>query len=574
MIKIQDKKTNEFKRDNKQTKMLNKLKSYEDFLNEIAKTFNVKNKNEISLIALTNDDDEIPIKNEEDYIDCLNDIKKYLFYLEKEGQNKPEKRQIDEDFNYNFNIDFSVEEITNNIKRQMKEPEEISDEINIDFDFNKYREDQNSKNKKIFDEFSQMFNSELKEIFSNKGILLTNLITKEKNKFSKSGLNKINTLNKDMNKSKDDLSNLVNDFSQLYNNSLDEISEIILEEINIRFLDEDLELIKTPKEAKYINVKNVTIENIGYKTYKTLWFIKDENKSSKEIIFNPTYLKTKKSIFHLTLDGDFVHGKKESHAFVIKIENPKPNHEYALYLIVKEGEKGARLSKPFKIIVKIKEDPQSKKEEEAEKLYEELNKQFSLNEIFEKNEVINKIINEKFNKDIIKIWIQTRLQEKCMNDVENLFIELNNEYEILNYGFDKQEIINQIVEENLNKDNLKNWAKQKIKIKLESMKAENIYKKFDKIYKLSSSYINKQEIIDIIIKEKFNEEKIGKWIKDKVGNPPPSIGSMEKEVENIFNELDNEFNITSLLDREEIINIIKKLGCDRDKIRKSIIDLL
>ena len=42
------------------------------------------------------------------------------------------------------------------------------------------------------------------------------------------------------------------------------------------------------------------------------------------------------------------------------------------------------------IIVKIKDDPQIK---EAEKLYEELNKQYPLSEIFEKNEIINKIIN-------------------------------------------------------------------------------------------------------------------------------------------------------------------------------------
>ena len=66
------------------------------------------------IIAITNDDDEIPIKNEEDYIEYLNDLKQYLFYLEEEQKIEPEKQQInEEDFNFNINIDFSVEEITN-----------------------------------------------------------------------------------------------------------------------------------------------------------------------------------------------------------------------------------------------------------------------------------------------------------------------------------------------------------------------------------------------------------------------------------------------------------------------------
>ena len=141
---------------------------------------------------------------------------------------------------------------------------------------------------------------------------------------------------------------------------------------------------------------------------------------------------------------------------------------------------------------------------------------------------------------------------------------------MLNYGIDKLEIINQIFEENFNRNILRDWAKQKI----ERRKAENIFIKFDKIYNLSSPYIDKQEIMDIIIKEKFDEEKIKKWIKDKIGNPAPSIPIIEKEVENIYNELENEFIISSLLDRNEVINIIRKFGCDRDKIKEYILNLL
>ena len=567
MIKILDKKTNEFKRDNKQTKVLNKLKSYENFITEIAKAFEIKNKNKICLLAITNDDDEIPIKNEEDYIEYLNGLKQYFFYLEEEENIEPEKPKLnEEDFNFNINIDFSVEEITNNIKCQMKQPEKISDKNDNDFDFNKYKEVQKSKNKQIFDKFSEVFNTELKDTFSNKGKLLSNLITKDKNEFSKFCLNNINNLNKVINKPKDEFFNLVNDYFEWYN-SIDEITDELFEDINIRFLDNNLELEKTYREAKYINIQNVTIENIGFKTYKTLYFVKDEHKSSKEIVFNSNFIKTSKSHFQLTPDGDFSHGKKGTYEFVIKIENPKANQEYTLYLAVKEGEKGIRLSKPFKIIVKIKDDPQIK---EAEKLYEELNKQYPLSEIFEKNEIINKIINEKFNKDLIQIWIQTRLQEKNIEIAEKLFNELNSQYNLLNYGIDKQEIINQIVEENFNRNTLRDWAKQKV----ENMKAENIFIKFDKIYNLSSPYIDKQEIIDVILKEKFDEEKIETWIKDKIGNPAPSLSILEKEVENIYYELENELKISSFLNRNEAINIIKQLCCDRNKIKETILNMI
>lgn len=565
MIKILDKKTNEVKRDHKQTKLLKKSKSFENFISEITRAFNIKDKNKICLIAITNDEDEIPIKNAEDYTDYLNDLKKYLFYIEEEEQNEPEEQQLNEDFNFNINIDLSIEEITNNLKYQMKKPEKIIDENDNYFDINKYKEEQKSKNKILFDDYSQVFNNELKEIFNNKQKLMTNLIIEKKNEFSKFCLNNINTLNNEMNKTKDEFSNLVNDFSQFCNNT-DELVDILSEEINIRFLDDNIELEKTVKEAKYINVKNITIENIGFKTYKTLCFIKDEHKSSKEIVFNQNYLMTSKTKFQLTLDGNFSHGKKESHQFVIKIENAKPNYEYTLYLIVKEKEKGIRLSKPFKINVKIKDDPQIK---EAEKIYEELDKQYSLSELFEKEEVINKIINEKFNKDMFIIWVQTKLQEKNINDAEKIFNELNNQFNMLNYGFDKLEIINQILEENYNRDKLRDWAKQKI----ESKKAENIFIKFDKRYNLSS-YIDKQEIINVIIEEKFNEETVEKWIKEKIGYPDQSILNKEKEVENIYYELENEFNISSLLGRNEVINIIRKMDCDRDKIKESILNLI
>ena len=422
------------------------------------------------LIAITNDEDEIPIKTEEDYIDYFNDLKQYIFYLEEEGKNEAEKQKLNEDFNFNININFSVEEIVNNLKCQMKEPEEIIDKNDNNFDINKYKENQNSKNKKIFDEFSQIFNTELKEIFNNKRKLLTNSIIKEKNEFSKLYLNNANKINNQINKTTDEFSKLVNDFSLFYKNT-DEIADILSEEINIRFQDDNLELEKTVKEAKYINVKNITIENIGFKTYESLCFIKDEHKSSKEIVFNQNYLMTSKNKFQLTLDGNFSPGKKESHQFVIKIENAKPNYEYTLYLIVKEEEKGIRLSKPFKISVKIKDDLQIK---EAEKIYEELDKEYDLSELFDKEEVINKIINEKFSKDIIKIWVQTKMQEKNNNNAEKIFNELNNQFNILNYGFDKLEIINQILEENYNRDKLRDWAKHKI----ESKKAE-LQKLFD-----------------------------------------------------------------------------------------------
>ena len=470
MVKIFDRKTNELKRNNKQTKILNKLKSYEDFVIEIAKAFNIKDKNKICLIAITNDEDEIPIKNGEDYTDYLNDLKQYLFYLEEEEKNEPEKQKLNEDFNLNININLSVEEITNNLKCQMKEPEKIIDENDNNFDINKYKEEQKSKNKILFDDYSQIFNSELTEIFNKKRKLMTNLIIEEKNEFSKFCLKNINTLNDEMNETKDEFSKLVNDFSQLYNKA-DEIVDILSEEINIRFLDDNLELEKTVKEAKYINVKNITIENIGFKTYESLFFIKDEHKSSKEIVFNQNYLMTSKNKFQLTLDGNFSHGKKESHQFVIKIENAKPNYEYTLYLIVKEEEKGIRLSKPFKISVKIKDDLQIK---EAEKIYDELDRLYDLSELFDKEEVINKIINEKFSKDMVKIWVQTKMQEKNNNNAEKIFNELNNQFNILNYGFDKLEIINQILEENYNRDKLRDWAKHKI----ESKKAE-LQKLFD-----------------------------------------------------------------------------------------------
>ena len=54
--------------------------SYKNIIDEIVKSFEIKNKKSIILLAFTKDEDEIPIKTQNDLEELGNEIQ-YLFYI-------------------------------------------------------------------------------------------------------------------------------------------------------------------------------------------------------------------------------------------------------------------------------------------------------------------------------------------------------------------------------------------------------------------------------------------------------------------------------------------------------------
>ena len=112
--------------------------SYNIFIDEIAKSFNTKNKKEIILLAINQDEDEIPIKNQEDLEEYMNEILYFNIYLEKVINEKKEKDDSDEDENdFDFQIDINMEikekEILNNYNKvKTIKQEERKDNLEYD----------------------------------------------------------------------------------------------------------------------------------------------------------------------------------------------------------------------------------------------------------------------------------------------------------------------------------------------------------------------------------------------------------------------------------------------------------
>ena len=108
-----------------------------------------------------------------------------------------------------------------------------------------------------------------------------------------------------------------------------------------------------------ISIDNIKIENIGNKAFKTLYFVKDENNSSKEIIFNQS---NNPKLHKLAIEGDFKSGDSKCCSIGLALNNPNSNQKYTLCLNIKEKEDDKNLSKSLRIVINIKEDNQDKEE--------------------------------------------------------------------------------------------------------------------------------------------------------------------------------------------------------------------
>ena len=173
------------------------------------------------------------------------------------------------------------------------------------------------------------------------------------------------------------------------------------------------------KNAKFFEIENIKITNIGNKEFKSLFFVIDSGISSKNLLF---YENSKKNNIHkLTLDGPFSKGQNLNDIVTLFIKDPKVE-EYNIFIYVREKPDGPNLSSPFKITVNLigEEFDEIKiliekylnienkglDKKKVYEMYEELEMEFNLSSFIENEEIIKVII--KNNCDIKKIykWIE------------------------------------------------------------------------------------------------------------------------------------------------------------------------
>lgn len=461
--KIVDK-SGDSKREFKSEKEINKNKNYNNFINELSNAFLIP-KNKFILMALTFDEDEYPINNQEDLDSYLEEAKKLMIILEQnESENKINKKKTDRKKHENRYIKEenlktiyqTMQEFEEKIDKNFKMPEigDINDDI--EFDINKYKNELNVNFKKKFEHSKQFFESDIKNIVTQKSNILKDNI----NKFL---LETQNNFKKNLESIKEAESTIKKEFDKIIKDSKEKDNKIkdLKKKLNppktlmmIKFEKEEIKLLLSIKKANYFNIDNIEISNIGNRAFSNLFFEIDTDRSSKDFLF---YENTGNHTQHnLSLDGPLSRGKNLNNTVTFYIKYPKIG-EYTIYIYLKETIEGDIFSLPLKITVKLIEDPIEKRKRQKEN---------------KKNEEIKKsqdrqVENQKPKERQVEIQkpktIQIQQEEKEIDykglnkeDVNDMYYDLENE---LNFSskFNKEQVICKIIEYNCNREKMIKW---------------------------------------------------------------------------------------------------------------------
>ena len=164
-------------------------------------------------------------------------------------------------------------------------------------------------------------------------------------------------------------------------------------ELDIEFINRDIYISKTEKEAKLIEIDNISFKNIGKKIFSekdNLYFYKGEG-SSNEIYFSQN--SKINNMQNISLQGDLISLKESNgHRIVLQMDKPINGQNYFFCVYIKSEQKEINMKYPLKIIVNIKNQEDANEEKlEKEDIIEIIKEKL-------KKEVILEIIKEKREK--------------------------------------------------------------------------------------------------------------------------------------------------------------------------------
>jgi hypothetical protein len=580
MVKVSwmDKKVvgNEVIREVKSAKDFKKPQKFDAFIDSIAKTFGIKKKRNISLILINDDNEEIAVKSQEDFDEFLEDLKEFKFYLEEgeqseapikkkeskkedlkskdkdesDEENKPEKKKEDDDDgndededgeggNDGLPADVSDKEIENIFDRLIKPIPELDDDLNDDNQFDKeaYSKQLNDNFTKAVNQFKNVFDEKINKIIVAKSQIMTNSISSLIKDFSKIHLKNLDDISDKTNGLQEGFSTIMTNTNEM-NDAIGKLKgeikgekkpkpknpgTVIEEEdddepndnkIQFKFSEDNLKEEFEAKKCKWLDINDVEIENFGDKDFNCLYFVKDPSQSSKDISFIGNTVADQEAN-KLTLSDMFKAGEKGKFSITLKINNPKIGEQYKLCLNVRSKVKGSNLSKPLFINIKVKENEEDRKKKEDEKRKEEENRRKEEEENRRKEEEEKKRQEEEDKKR-------------------------------------KEEEENRRKEEEKRK---KEEEEKKIKEQEEKKRQEEEKKRKEEEDKEEEKKKKEEE-------EKNNEIEIDYKGLDK------------DEVNALYKELDDEFNLTSILDKKAVLEKIIDVQCNREVMNDWIFEKL
>ena len=319
----------------------------------------------------------------------------------------------------------------------------------------------------------------------------------------------------------------------------------------IKFDTKKIDMALDIKKSASFDINHIKFTNIGNKSYKNLYLLKDNINSSKDINF---YSNSKSAHeFDLTLNKELKSNDAYNAIVNLNIQNPKPENIYKMVFNIREKGEEKNLSEPFEINIKINRDLEQERKDKANKIYEEIKNDYpQYEQLINKNDIINKLLNNNFNKEEIKNDINKKIEKIKNEKAEKLYNELN--LDKINY-INKKEIIDTIKEKNFDKKKIQKWIDEKNRAE-----ADKMYNKLSALSDIDFSKSSKNEILNKIIQSNFDEF----YIKNLY-----SIID-EKMVNIIYNELEDEYGISGFIDEESAKDKIRELKLDKNKLNEWI----
>ena len=550
--------------------------NYENFIQDIIEKFNLKKNSKIELQLITNDEDDAYINSQDELNPYLDEggvgIQYFNVLFEggsdplDEGDNngnpvpiediKIEQLNFDEFMKdvftfeeYKKNLKSDTEKISTNFKNTLEKS--INDilvenknnmEKSLDLELSQYLNMSQEKIKSIknsvldfSDEIREIKEktekmsgaiSELKDSIQSKELILSNAGVLQ-------SLNNNNKKNNNIPAQKNEL-----EVSEVQNSNPNPLNGILDEDNNndkdknkilkIKFEQKNIEKIIEMKDAKYININDIKIKNEGNRSAHKLFFVKNKEKSSNDFCF---YVNSKATDeYKLSMPGELKPNESLNFNISMNINNPKPGQEYKAIINAKENDE--IISESFEIIIKINKpkeeiDPMKQKQNKANQIYEEIKNRFAAHEdLVNKDNIINKLMNNNLNKDEIINDINKAIKEKEQKEINEKAEKVYNELNMDNVNLDKKEVLDYIKENQFNKEEVQNWIDSK-KPKEEPQPQPN-------------------------------------------PAPNPANDDFEKKVDEIYKELEEEYGISGFIEEEAAKEKIRELKLDRAAINEWI----
>ena len=543
-------KNGETKREVKSEKEIKKKKDYKAFINELSKAFSIKNK--FILMVLTEDDDEVPINNQEDLDSNFEEAKEFRIIIEEgslktkptkktkpkdsdsdddddkngndnnkdggkkkggedgeEEEGEEEEEGDEEDFlkkiNIKVNLELSDQEIET-LMNSVKMPE--IDNINDDpeFDIEKYKEDLNNKNNAKIEDFKKIFETNIKSIIEQKSTIIKNKISQLVSNTDQE--NNLKTIEEETNTVKQDFSEIVKNTSEM-NMAIGDLKYRLtgkkseFNEINFdgpKGLDvgaEDM-ILQEDEEAKNEN------ENL---------MIKFEEKEIKQDI------SIKKSKFFEIENIKISNiGNKEFKNLFFEIDPKESSKDFLFYENTKNN----------------------------------TNHKLSLNGPLQKGENLNNIVTFYIKDPKIQEYTMLLYAREKANG-ENLSLPLKITVNLIEDPEEKKKKEEEEKKKKEEEEKKKKEEEDKKRMEEEEKKKKEEEEKKKKIPQPGRDGGDPGKKVNVIVDYK---------------------GLDEKEVKKMFDELNSEYNLASMFDEEEVLNKIVEYNLNREKMNKWIEDSL